>query len=270
VTTYDREQFRTTFDSAARSYHEARPDYPEALYDQLIGLTGTTPDDPVLEIGCGTGKATLPLARLGYRITGVELGAALADEARRNLAEFPRVEVITANAEEWAAGNGNDGAFGLIMVATAWHWIDPDQRYHLAARLLKPGGHLAFWSAVHVLAEDGDSFFRQIQDVYDEIGEGVPPGWVFPTPATLPDSRAEIEATGLFTDIAVRRFDWEIQYTAQEYIRLLGTFSGHIAMEPWQRDRLQAEIRRRLALRPDGRLRRHWGLVLNVARKREA
>jgi hypothetical protein len=34
------------------------------------------------------------------------------------------------------------------MVATAWHWIDADQRYQLAARLLKPGGHLAFWSVV--------------------------------------------------------------------------------------------------------------------------
>src|SRR5262249_28079590 len=128
----------------------------------------------------------------------------------------------------------------------------------------------AFWSAVHVLAPDGDPFFPEIQDVYDEIGEGVEPGWAFPTPATLPDSRAEIKATGLFTDIAVRRFDWEIRYTDAEYIRLLDTFSGHIAMEPWQRDRLYGEIRRRLALRPDGRLRRHWGAVLNVARAREA
>jgi hypothetical protein len=38
-------------------------------------------------------------------------------------------------------------------------------------------------------------------------------------------------------------------------------------MEPWQRDRLYGEIRRRLALRPDGLVRRHWGTVLNVARK---
>jgi SAM-dependent methyltransferase len=233
VATYDRERFRTTFDSAARSYHEARPDYPDALYDQLIQLTGITPDDPVLEIGAGTGKATLPLARRGYQITCVELGTALADEARLNLAGFPRVEVVTANVEEWPAEGRSNGAFGLIMVATAWHWIDPDQRYHMAARLLRPGGHLAFWSAVHVLPEDGDPFFPEIQEVYDEIGEGLPAGRVFPTPATLPDSQAEIEATGLFAGVSVRRFDWEIQYTAEEYIRLLGTFSGHITMEPW-------------------------------------
>jgi len=38
-------------------------------------------------------------------------------------------------------------------------------------------------------------------------------------------------------------------------------------MAGWQRDRLYGEIRRRLAARPGGRLRRHWGAVLHVARR---
>jgi hypothetical protein len=50
----------------------------------------------------------------------------------------------------------------------------------------------------------------------------------------------------------------------------LAEFSGHIAMEPWKRDRLYGEIRRRLADRADGRLRRHWGAVLHVARRRSS
>lgn len=81
---------------------------------------------------------------------------------------------------------------------------------------------------------------------------------------------AEIEATGLFEDVQVRHFDWEISYDADGYIGLLDTFSGHIAMESWQRDRLYREIRRRLAGRPDGRLRRHWGAALHVARRRDS
>jgi hypothetical protein len=116
---------------------------------------------------------------------------------------------------------------------------------------------------------DADPFFYEIQDVYDEIGEGLPPGGDhFPAPGELPDERADSEASGLFTDIQVRRFGWEISYSAQEYIRLLDTFSGHIAMSQWQRDRLYGEIRRRLAERPDGLLRRGWGAVLHVARAR--
>lgn len=48
---------------------------------------------------------------------------------------------------------------------------------------------------------------------------------------------------------------------------LLNTFSGHIAMEAWQRERLYGEVRERLSHRSDRRLRRHWGAVLHVARR---
>jgi hypothetical protein len=143
-------------------------------------------------------------------------------------------------------------------------------RYQRAWDRLRAGGHLAFWSALHVFPPGGDPFFREIQDVYDEIGEGLPPGASWPRPGELPDDRAQIEGSGLFEDVTVRQFDWEVRYTAAEYIRLLDTFSRHIAMAQWQRDRLYGEITRRLAGRPDGRLRRHWGTALHGARKRDA
>jgi SAM-dependent methyltransferase len=266
--TAGREQLRQTFDTVAARYHEARPDYPDGLYDALIDMAGLVPDeDALLEVGCGTGKATIALARRGFRITGVELGAALAAQATRNLAGFPRVTVVNAAIESWEPTSPT--AFGLVFAATAWHWIDPALRYHKAWQLLEPGAHLAFWEASHVFPDDGDPFFKQIQDVYDEIGEGMPDGDNYPTPQTLGERSAEIVATGLFTDVRIRRFDWEIRYTADEYIRLLDTFSGHIAMAQWQRMRLYGEIRRRLAQRPDGTLRRHWGAVLHVARRQE-
>ena len=91
----------------------------------------------------------------------------------------------------------------------------------------------------------------------------------FLRPGELAVETAEIEASGLFDVIGVRHHDWEVGYDAEGYIDLLETFSGHIAMEPWQRERLYGEIRRRLAERPDGRLRRHWGAVLHVARRRD-
>jgi SAM-dependent methyltransferase len=284
----ERERLRVTFDAVAEDYQDARPEYPEALYEALISLTGVAAGvDAVCEVGCASGKATLPLARRGFAISCVELGGALTAEARRNLAGFERVRVAHADFESWAGGVGQGdfeswtpgqspgsvrddgfGGFGLLFAATAWHWIDPAVKYRKAWSLLRPGGHLAFWEASHVIAESGgDPFFGEIQDVYDEIGSGMAAGWVSPTPATLPDSRAEIEASGLFTDVAVRRFDWEVRYSADAYIRLLDTFSSNLAMAPWQRDRLYGEIRRRLALRPDGMLGRHWGAVLNVAQR---
>jgi len=263
----DREQLRTTFDSAAELYQQARPEYPEALFDTLVDTTGLDPGDRLLEVGCATGKATIPLARWGFQITCIEIGPDLAAAARRNLADFSQTTVIDGAFETWRPSAGEQ--FDLVFAATAWHWVDPEVRYRRAWKLLRPGGHLAFWSASHVIPEGGDPFFAEIQAVYDEIGEGLPEEWVPIRPGQLPDSRDEIEASGLFDVVAVRHFDWEISYNAEEYLRLLDTFSGHIAMKAWQRDRLYGEIRRRLAQRPDGKLRRHWGAVMSIYRRRD-
>jgi SAM-dependent methyltransferase len=257
----DREALRATFDSVAERYDRARPEYPEALFDVLCRQTGLRAGDRVLEIGCATGKATRPLAERGLRLTCVELGAELAAAARRNLAGFPEVEVVNAAFETWRPPEGT--TYDAVVAATAWHWADPKLRYRRAWELLRPGRHLAFWAAVHVLPPAGDPIFADLQEVYDEIGAGRVESW--PRPRELPDVRGEILASGLFRRVTVTQFDWEVRYDAEGYVELLETFSGHIAMRPWQRERLYAEIRRRLAERPDGSLRRHWGAALHVA-----
>jgi SAM-dependent methyltransferase len=260
----DRERLAATFDDAAALYQRARPEYPPELYERLLEVTGLAPPSRLVEVGSATGKATLPLALRGFHITALEPGPALAAAARTNLNDYD-VEIIESAFESWEP----DGAlFDLVFAATAWHWVDPDLRYSKAAAVLRPGGYLVVWAASHVVPDDGDPFFEEIQDIYEEIGEGLPPGWVTARPGELADDRDEIEASGYFDVFEVRQYDWETVHDAESYIDLLNTFSGHIAMAPWQRDRLYSEIRRRLAERKDGRLRRHWGCVLHIARLR--
>jgi SAM-dependent methyltransferase len=265
----ERERLRQTFDEVAARYQAARPEYPDELYQDLLAVTALRPGDRILEVGCATGKATLPLARRGFAITCIELGPDLARAARANLAAYD-VSVVEGAFESWPpAGGERSGRFGLVFAATAWHWIDPAVRYQRAWTALRPGGHLAFWSASHVFPDGGDPIFDELQAVYDEIGEGRPDDAAQHRPGELPTAAAEIEASGLFDVVHVRQFDWEIRYTAEEYIALLNTFSGHIAMAEWQRARLFSFIRAKLAERADGMLRRHWGAVLQVARRRE-
>src|SRR3954463_11880016 len=94
-------RLRTTFDADAARYDRARPGYPSALFDDLAALAGLGPGSRVLEIGCGTGQATVPLAERGYQVVAIELGAELAVVARRNLTRFPAVEVVTGAFEAW-------------------------------------------------------------------------------------------------------------------------------------------------------------------------
>ena len=264
--TDERETLRATFDAAADRYDRARPEYPRALFDELCRRTGLAAGDRVLEVGCASGKATRPLASRGLRLTCIELGPALVQAARRNLAAFADVEVIQADFESWRPADPTP--YAAVVAATSWHWVDPAVRYRRAWELLRPGGHLAFWTAMHVLPPTGDPFFEEIQTIYDEIGESLGPE-VWPQPREIGDDRGEILSSGLFELVSVTQFDWELTYDAERYIDLLDTFSGHIAMATWQRERLYAEIRRRLALRPDGLVRRHWGAVLHVARRIE-
>jgi len=261
----DRDRLKVTFDTVADRYHQARPAYPEQLYDALISLAGLRPGARLLEVGCGTGKATLPLAERGFAITCLEPGAHLAQAARRNLAAFDDVHVVEQAFERWEPPAGE--RFDLVYAATAWHWIDPALGYQLAWRWLRPGGHLSVWGAVPVFPGDGDPFFRGLQEVYEEIGAaGQADAWRF-APGELPDIRSAIEGSGFFGGTVVRQFDWEISYTAEEYIALLDTFSSHIDMADAQRHRLYGEIRRRLAARPGGQARRRWGAALGVARR---
>jgi SAM-dependent methyltransferase len=255
-----REPLRRTFDSTADLYDAARPEYPDRLFDDLVELAGLAPGARLLEVGCATGKATRPLLARGFAVVCVELGAQLAERARRDLDGLP-VEIHVEPFETW---QGDPGAFDLVYAATAWHWVDPELRYGKAHRLLRPGGHLAFWSALHAFPKGFDAFFTEIQEVYDAIGESFEGAWPPPPPEQARDSSEEIEASGLFEDVRVRRYVWEQEYTADEYIALLDTFSGHISMEAPKRERLYREIRVRLGGR---RVRRHWYAILHVARR---
>src|SRR5260370_22603000 len=79
-----RHGLRAGFDRAAEDY-QRRPVCPPRLFDDLIDLAGLQMGDPVIEIGCGTGQATVPLAERALAVTAIELGAQLADIALARL-----------------------------------------------------------------------------------------------------------------------------------------------------------------------------------------
>lgn len=259
-------RLRDTFDRAAALYARARPEYPDALYDDLLALTGVAPPARLLEVGCGPGTATAALARRGFGIVAVELGRALAEQARLTLAECAGVTVVNAAFEDWEPPP-DGGGFDLVYAATSWHWVDPAVRYRKAAALLRPGGHLAVWGTSHAFPSDFDPFFTEIQPVYNEIGESSPGEWPPPPPEQAPDARAEFEASGHFEVVGVRRYVWALRYSTDAYLDLLDTFSGHLAMESAKRAQLYAGIRRRLADRPGDEVTRHWVAVLTVGRR---
>jgi SAM-dependent methyltransferase len=259
----DRRRLRTTFEEVPELYERARPLYPVELFEDLVSFGRLGPRSRVLEIGCGTGQATLPLAERGLEVVCVELGAGLAAVARRKLADFARVEVVHAVFEDWEA---EEASFDAVVAFTAFHWIDPEVKYAKPARLLRPGGALAVAETDHVQVEGGDPFWAEVQADYDAVvpsDENRPP----PRPEEVGDLRAEIEETRLFGDVEVRRYLADVSYSAEEYIGVLDTYSPNRAMEPAKRERLFDRIRRRVEATPEGRVRKSYLFTLNLARR---
>jgi SAM-dependent methyltransferase len=228
VTGAKRERLRSTFDQAADLYERARPGYPRALFDDLAELTGIGPGSRVLEIGPGTGQATLPLAERGCRVVAVELGAGLAAVARRNLARFPLVEVVTAAFEAWPLPAE---PFDLVLAATAFHWIDPAVRVTKAADALRPGGALATIATHHIAGGDA-AFFDDAQACYEHWDPETPPGGArLPTAAEIPSSSEELDRTRRFGPAVFRRYERDRPYTTSSYREVLLTYSGHRALD---------------------------------------
>jgi SAM-dependent methyltransferase len=228
MTQEDRELLRSTFDQAAELYDRVRPGYPAALFDDLAELTGIGPGTRVLEIGPGTGQATLPLARRGFRVVAVELGPDLAAVARRNLAGFPSVEVVTAAFEEWPLPAQ---PFDLVVAATAFHWIDPTLRVDKVADALRPGGSLATVTTHHIAGGD-ESFFAEVQDCYERWDPDTPIALSLKAAIDIPSSHYGLDRSNRFGPGTLRRYQWDHPYTTASYRELLLTYSGHRALEP--------------------------------------
>ena len=79
----ERHRLRRGFDDDAHAYDRTRPICPTELFDDVFALTDLAPGKRVLEIGAGTGQASLALAQRGLAITALELGPGLAELAGR-------------------------------------------------------------------------------------------------------------------------------------------------------------------------------------------
>ena len=117
---------RFAFDQIANVYKVARPDYPEALIEDVVSYADLKQGDPILEVGCGTGQATKSFAKRGFPIVAMDPGPEMLRVARDDLAGFSNVELLETTFEAWPA---NRGAFRLIVAAQSWHWVSPEMRF---------------------------------------------------------------------------------------------------------------------------------------------
>lgn len=115
----------------------------------------------VLDIGCGTGRFTVPMAALGAQVTGLDLSRAMLDTAGAKLAELN----LTADLHEGDMADlpFEDGSFDVVTSMLALMHIPIEDREAVfceVARVLRPGGRmlLGVKNAVFERLFKGDRF----------------------------------------------------------------------------------------------------------------
>jgi len=231
---------RSVFDEAAEAYDIARPGYPSELIDRLIELTRLPANARILEIGCGTGQITVPLAECGYEIVAIELGENLAAVAARNLSGFPHARVIHSTLEEWRC---DEPAFDLVVSAQAFHWLDPVIGYPKIRQLLQHSGHLA---VIYNLFSGGDDLvYRDLESAYRRHSPQRDENDALRRlQETVERTVCAISDCRLFHEPVVWEHDWIEIYTADRYMKLLETFSDHRSLPEPNRTHLFRDIRR--------------------------
>ena len=228
------------FDLAAEDFDRTRPVCPPQAFDDLVRLAGLAPGDRVVEIGSGTGQATVPLAERGLAVTAVDLGAELNQVARRRLAGFPAAEVVTSSFEDWSPPGP---AFDAVVAFSALHWIDPDLRFAKPFGLLRPGGAMVVGGCQWARPGGDQPFWTQVQEDYRAVGyAGEPP----PPPEQIDAWHFPAQAASLFTEVATRRYPFEFEYSSEDYLAILATQSGTHALGEAGRAEFLDRVRRRL------------------------
>jgi len=129
--------FSDHFSGHARQYADARPHYPDALFDRVAALAPAR--NLAWDCGTGSGQAAVPLARRFARVLATDASA--EQVARAEAARGVEYKV----APEDACPTG-DATVDLVTVAQALHWFRFDAFYAEVRRVLVQGGALAVWT----------------------------------------------------------------------------------------------------------------------------
>jgi SAM-dependent methyltransferase len=261
-----REELRATFNQVAELYDRFRPDYPEELLSDLARLVGIGSGCRVLELGCGTGQLTLPLAERGCVITALDIGADMAALARQKLAQHPFAQVDVAAFEDWPLPAQ---AFDVVISATAFHWLDPAIRVNKAADALRPGGALAVIATHHIAGGD-EGFFVDVQACYERWDPSTPPGLRLSTAAEIPLDSDEFDRSGRFGTAGFRRYEWAQTYSTAAYRNLLLTYSGHRKLHVEARQGLLDCISHLIETRFDGNVTKRYLTELRFVYRRSS
>lgn len=202
-------RFHDHFSGHAAGYAQARPTYPDDLFDWLA--TQCAQRDLAWDAGCGNGQAALALAARFAHVVAT-------DPSAEQIAQAPAHARIGYRVEPAEAPTLDDASVDLVTVAQAMHWFDLDRFHAAVRRVLRPDGVIAVWTyGLSNVDREVDAVFRRLYD--DVLG------------AYWPAERRHVEngyaeLAFPYAAIAAPSFAMACRWTLAQYLAYLRTWSA--------------------------------------------
>ena len=237
MTEMDRARARG-FDAWAGEYDRFRPGYPDELFDAIRAKLRLSERPQVVDLGAGTGRASLAMAELGWRVTAIEPGHGMLDMLRKNATDRGLM-MSTIQAEAEATGL-DPGTAELVTAAQAFHWFDQERALAEIGRILRPGGGVAlFWNVRDAERSALLAEYRDLLDGY--VGDENDMGRYERTGRD--QLRAGFAASSAFEPLELVNIEHEVAMNPEQFIGLAFTASYvRAGLSPEQQDRFRLEL----------------------------
>lgn len=138
-----------------------------ATVDKLLHNCDSRIKD-IINLGCGTGKHDIELARLGYQCRGIDMSSLMIEIARHNsYAEGCKIEFEVADVRDYVTEKKYDGVISLFHVMSYQNTNeDILNAFRSARKLLKDNGYFLFdaWYGPGVLSDKPCVRVKEIED----------------------------------------------------------------------------------------------------------
>lgn len=229
-----------TFESGAAAYERVRPGFPDARFDDVVARAGSRLQRGILEVGAGTGRATLPLAQRGFRVEVIEPSADMVSVLTDQLRNHQLDEHVTVRNYGFEEVPETAGPYGAVIAAQSFHWADPATRWTRLAKLLGADGlAFLFWNGW--VLDPGRHDLERVAELYQRSGLGLVPDLEdYITESTW--AQDEIAGHPQLEDAVETTYAWDWSMPVDDYLALLSTKSQYAAAAPGPRQLLLAEL----------------------------
>ncbi|MFC5368768.1 class I SAM-dependent methyltransferase [Salinirubrum litoreum] len=225
------------FTSTVEFYADYRPAYPDSVFAHVADFFALDADDRVLDLGCGPGTVTLPLAEYAGHVVGMDPDETMLAAARaRSDAGGPADTAgspDTRGSVEWVVGSDADlrtddrlvdrlRPLRLTTMGRSFHWMEQGPTLERLRDITEPGGGVALLNDTGWLtrgtADWQDAVYAVLDDYLDDPPERT-------GPVKYDDPWHELLADHGFVETGEDRFPVERDWTAEAVVGYLLSLS---------------------------------------------